>query len=115
MPFLERLVMGVVGGVVLGIIAAIFNISDGKPFGDAVGGFFGGIMFGVALVLYWTRDKGGDAQGWSEDNDVSKLRYDLQTAHHYAASYAADGKHHDAAYWRSQIAIIESQLRSRGA
>jgi hypothetical protein len=115
MPFLERLVLGVVGGAVLGIFVAIVNISDGKPFGDAVTGFFSGIMVGTALILYWTRDKGADTYASPGDDEVAKLRYDLQTAHHYAASYSADGKHHDAAYWKSQIAVIESQLRSRGA
>lgn len=113
MPFLEKLVLSMLGGSVFGILAAIGNFSDGKPFSDVVGGFFGGTLLGTLIVLWWTRDKEGSYQ--TSDNGVSDLHLQLQKAYDAMAMYERNGDHSRASQWRSQIAIIESQLRNRGA
>lgn len=115
MPFFEKLIFGALGGGVLGIVVAVTSLFQGESFSKAGELLISGIALGVIVVFWLTRNQDDGDQGRPVDRDISKLRSDLQTAHHYAASFAADGKHHDAAYWRSQIAVIESQLRSRGA
>ena len=115
MPFFEKLIFGALGGGVLGIIVAITSLFQGESFSKAGELLISGIALGIILVFWLTRNQDDGEQGGSIDHDISKLRRDLQKAHSAAASYAADGKHHEAVYWRSQIGVIESELRSRGA
>lgn len=113
--FFEKLVFGALGGGALGVVVAIAGLFQGKSIGEAGEAVMGCIMLGIIVVFWATRDKGGSDHGDAVDRDIFKLRRDLEKAHSAAASYAADGKHHEAAYWRSQVGIIESELRSRGA
>lgn len=111
--FFEKLTLGAICGAMLGVLFAIFAFFDGKTLSEIGQGFIGCIMAGVVFIFWWSGKQ--QEQGDDGSNDISHLHRELQTAHEAAARYEADGDRGAASYWRSQIAIIESNLRSRGA
>lgn len=113
--FFEKLVIGSLGGGVLGIIVAVAGLFEGKSFAQAGESLMCGIVLGIIVVFWFMRDKDGGDQGGSADGDIAELRRSLQTYHRAVVECAAKGDHSGAAYYRAQIGVVESQLRSLGA
>lgn len=115
--FFERIKLGAFGGGILGILAAIASLFEGKSFQDSLGAIPAGILIGLigAGVVIWTTSNGDGSVDATPDNAIDKLQNDLRVAVQNAAFNDAEGEPQKAAYWRSQIAVIESLLRRHGA
>lgn len=118
--FGEKVKLGAIGGAIFGLLAFIGMLIGGENIGNAFGGLILCPLIGIGVVFWVMRDSEdgddyGDHYERSNDREISKLQNELQSAIKHAEFSARDGRPADAAYWRSQAAVIESQLRSHGA
>jgi hypothetical protein len=114
--FFEKMTVGLVGGVILGVIAMISSLSEGKSFGESLGLIPGGVVIGLSIALYWwfkSDDAGGHAH--AEDQQIFKLQERLRSAVQSAIYAEERGDHASAAHFRAEAATLESRLRSLGA
>lgn len=111
--FVEKFVIGTVAGGALGIILAILSLFKGMSWGEAGQVVMGSIIMGIIGMFWFTRHEQSHTGNYQDNN--SDLHLQLQKAHDAMEMYERNGDHSRASQWRSQIAIIESQLRSRGA
>lgn len=113
--WLEKILFGGLGGGVLGIVVAIVSLFQGKSFADAGQSLMSCMVLGIIVVFWATRNQDSDDHGGSADRDISELHRSLQIYHRAVADCNSKGDHSGAAYYRSQISVVESQLRSLGA
>lgn len=115
--FIKKLQLSAMLGVALSLLGMFAALSEGKGIRAAFGMIPGGMLLALLLVFWFTRnmhDEGGD-YSVSTDHDIAKLHRDLRKAIDSATLAESQGHRQAAAYWRSQAAIIESNLRRLGA
>ena len=116
----EKLAIGAGFGFILGFIAMIGSLHDGKAWGESLGMIPSGVILGI-IVAFWfymksdDKDEEGNVVPPSRDQQVTKLQNELQSAYRLAMNYEAKGEIGSASLWRSEIAVIESKLRALGA
>lgn len=113
--FLQKVMIGAVGGGVLGLIAAVVALFQGEAFSESAPMVPGGIIIGVILVFWATKDN--DVRGYDRraDPEITKLQNQLRDTLDAAAFYEANGERAKAALRRSDAAVIEAQLRNMGS
>lgn len=114
--FAEKLTIGAGVGGGIGLVAAIAHIFDSQPLAESLKAIPAGIFLGLLFALWWWwRSDEGDDFGDSCEPDIRQLQNQLRAALENAAYNERQGDLARAGYWRSQAAVIESQLRSVGA
>lgn len=115
--FREKLGCGAFGGAFLGLLAVVASLREGKPWGESLSALPVGILIGIGLVLWLTRHDRSDRdfEMAHPDDQIFELQNRLRDAVQNHALMERQGNPQGAAYWRAEIAVIESQLRNIGA
>ena len=113
--FVEKAMAGAVGGGVLGLIAAVVMLFQGKTFSESTAMIPAGIIVGVILVFWATKDSDVNGSDRRADPEITKLQDRLRDTLDAAAFYEASGERAKAALRRSDAAVIEAKLRNLGS
>lgn len=112
--FFKKMVLGAVGGGILGVIAMVYSLFDGKSFGDSAGMIPGCIIVGMMFVWWATKDDPGEYET-AGDRQAFQLQERLRSAVQSAIYAEERGDHATAAHFRGEAAALESRLRNLGA
>lgn len=115
--FIRKLQIGGIVGGAFAILAFLGSLMQGEGLREAFHMIPGSMLLGLVAVFWFTRnmdDEGNEVMP-STGQTVDNLQRQLSRAIQNAASADAKGDPLRAGQFRSQAAVLESQLRNLGA
>jgi hypothetical protein len=115
--FIRKLQIGGIVGGAFAVLAFLGSLMQGERLGEAFHMIPGSMLLGFLAVFWFTRnmDHDGNEVKPSTRQTVDNLQRELSRAVQNAAFADAKGDPLRAGQFRSQAAVIESQLRNLGA